>query len=77
MNRPPLGITPKYIMELQRLETIREGIERYIKTRKQIPLEWISEYNELLQREYRNNLTTPHKQQDIKHLSNKITNKLI
>jgi hypothetical protein len=41
---------PRYIWELQRLEAIKEAVDRYVKAKKLIPAEWIEEYNELVGR---------------------------
>jgi hypothetical protein len=49
-ERPPLGLMPRYIWELQRLEAIKEAVDRYVKAKKLIPAEWIEEYNELVGR---------------------------
>ena len=46
-RKPPLGLTPKYMWRLQRLQNIAEAIERYTDVNKEIPIEWIEEYNEL------------------------------
>jgi hypothetical protein len=48
--KPPLGLTPKYIVEAKRLQEIREAIIRYCEARKEIPMEWVEEYNELVGR---------------------------
>lgn len=44
---PPIGIRPRFIIELQRIEEISGGIIRYLEAKRQIPIEWIEEYNEL------------------------------
>lgn len=44
---PPLGIRPRFVADSQRINEITEGINRYLKVRHPIPLEWIEEYNEL------------------------------
>lgn len=45
--KPPLGITPKYIVDESRKETISKAIIRYAEVKSAIPIEWITEYNEL------------------------------
>jgi hypothetical protein len=46
--KPPLGIRPKHIVRLHRLEEIEEGIVRYMEHKKQIPVEWIDERNDIV-----------------------------
>lgn len=51
MERPvelPLGIIPKNIWKKQRLGELRGAVERYLEANQRIPIEWIEEYNELL-----------------------------
>lgn len=47
-GRPPLGLKPKHIHDEERMMAIREAIKRYVEAKKQIPLEWVNEYNELV-----------------------------
>lgn len=47
IKKPPLGLKPKRIHDLERSVEIREAIERYSKFGKEIPEEWIKEYCEL------------------------------
>ena len=47
-DKPPLGVIPKFIMMLTRLDDIKAAIDRYSKVNKPIPIEWIIEYNELV-----------------------------
>ena len=52
MKRPvesPLGIIPKNIWKKQRLGELRGAVERYLEANQRIPIEWIEEYNELLE----------------------------
>ena len=52
MERPvnsPLGIIPKKIWKEQRLGDLRDAIDRYLEANQRIPIEWIEEYNELLE----------------------------
>lgn len=52
MERPvesPLGIIPKNIWKKQRLGELRGAVERYLEANQRIPIEWIEEYNELLE----------------------------
>jgi hypothetical protein len=51
MERPiesPLGIIPKNIWKKQRLGELRGAVERYLEANQRIPIEWIEEYNQLL-----------------------------
>lgn len=48
MNKPPIGILPKFIHDEQRLHEIAAAIQRYASNRLEIPTEWIKEYNDLL-----------------------------
>jgi hypothetical protein len=54
-TRPPLGLMPHSVFLLRRLEEIFEAIERYHEASMQIPIEWIQEYNLLIEM-YKNNL---------------------
>ena len=47
MEKPPLGLTPKYIHDNMRISEIINAVYRYMDVRKEIPEEWIKEYNEL------------------------------
>ena len=51
-KKPPLGLTPRYINDLQRIEDIKCAIERYICAGMNINIEWIVEYNELIKKYY-------------------------
>jgi len=46
--KPPVGLIPKHIWTAQRLNAIWEAIERYRAVDKEIPIEWIQEYNQLI-----------------------------
>lgn len=50
MNKPPIGIMPRYILEERRLFDIIAAVERYIDDKQPIPIEWIEEYNDLIAR---------------------------
>lgn len=47
-KKPPLGVTPKYIWDSQRLNEIKRAMTDYIQADFKIPVEWVEEYNELL-----------------------------
>ena len=51
MQKPTLGLRPRYIADKQRLNEIRKSIARYYTTGLPIPVEWIKEYNELVAKE--------------------------
>ena len=44
----PIGLKPKLISNLERLEEIKCAIVRYYNAELKIPIEWIEEYNELI-----------------------------
>lgn len=46
-EKPPLGLMPKYIWELKRIEQIQLAITRFTEAKRAIPSEWIEEYNTL------------------------------
>lgn len=46
-ERPPLGLRPRIIAEEQRLQEIKEAIMRFMTANREIPQEWVAEYNEL------------------------------
>lgn len=48
MNKPPIGILNKRTFDLIRLTNLSEAIERYRLALYPIPIEWIEEYNELI-----------------------------
>lgn len=47
-TKPPIGIMPKYIWESQRLDELRQAIFRFLDDGRSISIEWINEYNELI-----------------------------
>lgn len=51
LPKPPLGLTPRFIIEEKRIFEIVEAISRYINVEKEIPIEWIEEYNELVNKQ--------------------------
>jgi len=44
----PIGLKPKFVKDLERLNEIREAIVRYYDAELEIPIKWIEEYNELI-----------------------------
>lgn len=49
-KKPPLGIAPRYVLDELRARDIREAILRYLASGLKIPLEWVEEYNELIEK---------------------------
>ena len=49
-NRPPLGVTPKFVLEERRFNELKEAIERFTAANWPIPNEIISEYNDMASR---------------------------
>jgi hypothetical protein len=45
---PPIGLKPKYVNRVERLNEVRGAIVRYYDAGLKIPIEWIEEYNELI-----------------------------
>jgi len=50
LDKPPLGLMPRYIHNEKRLEDIKNAISRYSDAGREIPREWIEEENKLLWR---------------------------
>ncbi len=48
ITKPPLGITPRYIVLEKRKNEILAGIGRYREARKKVPVYWILELNDLV-----------------------------
>lgn len=49
-EKPPLGIMPKYIWDKKREKELSQAMIRYISYGKEIPAEWVEEYNELAEK---------------------------
>ena len=47
-KKPPIGLKPKWVADLQRLREVQRALVRYYETEQAIPIEWIEEYNELI-----------------------------
>ena len=45
--KPPIGLEPRMYIVEKRIVNIIEAMDRYIQADKEIPMEWIQEYNEL------------------------------
>lgn len=48
ISKPPIGLKPKFVKMLERLNEVRGALVRYYNAELEIPLEWIEEYNELI-----------------------------
>jgi len=48
VEKPPIGLMPKYLHDAKRLMEIRKAIIRYHNAEMKIPIKWIEEYNELI-----------------------------
>ena len=46
--KPPIGLRPKWVSDKERLNEVRSAIVRYYDAELKIPIEWIEEYNELI-----------------------------
>lgn len=49
-TKPPLGLMPRYLWERKRRYEVGKAISRYVEADKSIPVEWLDEYNELVQK---------------------------
>ena len=49
MEKPPLGLKPKFIVDEERIFEIICVINTYLSHKKPIPIKWIEEYNEYLE----------------------------
>ena len=48
--KPPLGITPREIMDTERMKEITAGIQRFIEAGEDVPVSWIEELCEITNR---------------------------
>jgi hypothetical protein len=46
--KPPIGLRPKWIIDKERLNEVRSAIVRYYDAELKIPIEWLKEYNQLI-----------------------------
>lgn len=49
-TKPPLGLRPRTVHDAHRIYEIHQAIKRYTDAYYAIPIEWITEYNELIAR---------------------------
>lgn len=47
-KKPPLGIIPKYIKTEERIEELKQGVERHVKANLPVPKKWSEELQELV-----------------------------
>lgn len=48
MDKPPIGVIPQKLHDEKRFSEVRDGILSYVEKNYSVPLQWVSEYNELL-----------------------------
>ena len=48
IKKPPIGLVPRQIIEEERYMEVSAAILRYLNHGLTIPIEWIAEYNELI-----------------------------
>ena len=46
-NKPPLGLKPRWLHEMHRIQEIIDAMKRYSEVEKPIPTEWVDELKEL------------------------------
>ena len=47
-EKHPIGIMPETIWKINRIQDLKEGIDRFFNAGIVIPQEWIKEYNKLI-----------------------------
>jgi hypothetical protein len=47
ITKEPLGLRPRKIVMEERLTEIKDAIDRYMNNKMPVPIEWLSEYNDL------------------------------
>lgn len=55
ITKPPLGLKPRFIHDIERRIEIERAILRRMTVAYPIPVKWIEEYNELAEREATSN----------------------
>ena len=48
LEKPPIGLRPKYVLDYERKTEILDAMERYANAGVPIPMEWVTELRELL-----------------------------
>ena len=51
-DKPSLGVMPKSIWDRKRIASLKEGIKNYLDADKPIPVDWVTEYNDLVKEKY-------------------------
>lgn len=54
-NKPPLGVTPRDRWDRKRQDDLAAAMQRYLEAGKKIPKEWLDEYNEISDRQEKEN----------------------
>ena len=49
-EQPPIGLKPKFVNRLERLDEVKNAMKRYFDAGLKMPLDWIEEYNDLIDR---------------------------
>ena len=47
-DKPPIGLRPEWLAKEMRLNEVKEALWRYFEAGLGIPIEWVQEYNELI-----------------------------
>lgn len=55
--KPPLGVTPRDMWDRKRQEELAAAMKRYLEAGEQIPKEWLDEYNEISDKQTKQNKT--------------------
>ena len=50
INKPPMGLRPRFIIDEERLKEVKSAIIRYLDAQILVPVEWLKEYNELIKK---------------------------
>jgi hypothetical protein len=50
MKKPPIGLRPRMIVDTDRYYEMRRAIIDYVSCAQPLPVEWITEYNEICSR---------------------------
>lgn len=50
MEKPPLGLRPRFIVDELRMQEIEAAMRRYLEAGYQVPPDWMTEYVELYNR---------------------------
>lgn len=50
-EKPPIGLTPRFVWLKMRKIDIEDAVRRYVKANREVPIEWIKEYFDILDEE--------------------------